>query len=415
MCRIYGFIFNEMSPTVYSLHLHLEDQRPITFRANDDLINILNLDRSRKSTLTKCFSLNRVDENAKKLLYKKIPEYYVWNHQHKEWTPQKMKTAIGRIVTANPFEGERYFMRILLDHVRGLMSFEDLRTVEGILAPIFCGAATMHGLLQRDNNLEDYLHEAYLYQMPSSLRRLFATILVYCNPTNPRDLWERFEEDMSIDFKSSKDSTSTARYHVLRSISCTIESMGKNINSYHLLNEDISFDGNEFQSREIDDELGVEIPEEDITSSRSLNSEQQQVYNVVLEKVLLNKNAAIFVDGPGGTEKTFLYKAFLAIVRSRNLVSLTIASLGVAASILPGGRTTHSHFKLPLDTDEKTICCVSKQSALANLLDAEKLIIWDEAPMTRKQHIESLDKMLKDINESDIAFGGKVVVFGGDF
>ncbi|XP_062094052.1 uncharacterized protein LOC133800096 [Humulus lupulus] len=199
---------------------------------------------------------------------------------------------------------------------------------------------------------------------------------------------------MSIDFKSSEDSTSTARYHVLRSISSTIESMGKNINSYHLLDEDISFDGNEFQSREIDDELGVEIPEEDITSSRSLNSEQQQVYNVVLEKVLSNQNDAFFVYGPSGTGKTFLYRALLATVRSRNLVALATALSGVAASILPGGRTAHSRFKLPLDTDEKTTCCVSKQSALANLLRAAKLIIWDEAPMTRKQHIEALDKML---------------------
>ncbi|XP_062094266.1 uncharacterized protein LOC133800324 [Humulus lupulus] len=220
---------------------------------------------------------------------------------------------------------------------------------------------------------------------------------------------------MSIDFKSSEDSTSTARYHVLRSISSTIESMGKNINSYHLLDEDISFDGNEFQSREINDELGVEIPEEDITSSRSLNSEQQQVYNVVLETFLSNQNATFFVDGPDGTGKTFQYRALLATVRSKNLVALATASSGVATSILPGGRTTHSSFKLPLDTDEKTTCCVSKQSALANLLRASKLIIWDEAPMTRKQHIEALDKMLRDINDSDVAFSGKVVVFGEIF
>ncbi|XP_062099786.1 uncharacterized protein LOC133805610 [Humulus lupulus] len=401
-----------MSPAVYSLHLHLEDQHPVTFQANDDLINILNLDHSRKTMLTQFFALNRVDENAKKLLYKQIPEYYVWNHQHKEWTPRKTKTVIGRIVTANPFEGEHYFMRILLNHVRGPLSFEDLRTVDGILAPTFREATTMHGLLQRDSSLEDCLHEASLYQMPSSLRRLFTIILVYCNPTNPRDLWERFEEDMSIDFKSSEDSTSTARYHVLRSISSTIESMGENINSYHLLDEDISFNGNEFQSREIDDELGVEIPEEDITSSRSLNSEQQQVYNVVLEKVLSNQNVAFFVDGPGGTGKTFLYRALLATIRSRNLVALVAASS--TTSILPEGRTTHSRFKLPLDTDEKTTCCVSKQSALANLLRAAKLIIWVEAPMTRKQHIDALDKMLRDINDSDVAFGGKVVL-GGDF
>ncbi|XP_042954554.1 uncharacterized protein LOC122290960 [Carya illinoinensis] len=365
--------------------------------------------------LTEFFALNRVDENAKRLLYKEFPEYYVWNQQNKDWTPRKKKTVIGRIVTANPFDGERYYLRILLNHVRGPLSFDDLRTVDGVVAPTFHEAATMHGLLQRDSSLEDCLQEASLYQVPSSLRRLFATILVYCNPTYPRELWESFEQDMSADFKSTEDSISKVRTQVLRSISFTIESMGKDINSYHLLDDDICFDEEEFQSREIDDELAVAIPKEDIAASQFLNSEQQHVYNAVLEKVFANQNAAFFVDGPGGTGKTFLYRALLATVRSRKLVALATASSGVAASILPGGRTAHSRFKLPLDTDERNMYCVSKESALANLLRAAKLIIWDESPMTRKQHIEALDKMLQDINDSDVTFGAKVVVFGGDF
>ncbi|XP_058783932.1 uncharacterized protein LOC131658680 [Vicia villosa] len=48
------------------------------------------------------------------------------------------------------------------------------------------------------------------------------------------------------------------------------------------------------------------------------------------------------------------------------------------------------------------------------------LIIWDEAPMANKFCFESLDKSLKDImsgitHAGDSIFGGKVVVFGGDF
>ncbi|XP_041001049.1 ATP-dependent DNA helicase PIF4-like [Juglans microcarpa x Juglans regia] len=129
--------------------------------------------------------------------------------------------------------------------------------------------------------------------------------------------------------------------------------MGKDINSYNLLDDDICFDEEEFQSREIDDELTVEIPEEDIAASKSLNSEQKHVYNAVLEKVFANQNAAFFVDGPSGTGKTFLYNTLLATVRSKKLVALATASSGVAASILLGGQTAHSCFKLPLDTDKE--------------------------------------------------------------
>ncbi|XP_060960966.1 uncharacterized protein LOC133031476 [Cannabis sativa] len=261
MWRIYGFIVNEMYPSVYSLHLHLEHQHPVTFRADQDLSNIATSEHFKKSMLTEFFVLNRTDQNANALPYKQIPESYVWNQQHKIWSTRRKKTVIGRIVTTNPFEGERYYLRILLNHVRGPLSFEDLRTVNGVLAPTYREAATMLGLLQRDNCLEDCLHEASLYQAPSSLRQLFATILVYCNPTNPRDLWEHYEEEMSADLKSEEDSLSIVRNKVLKSISSTIESMGKDINSYQLLDEDISFDDDEeFQSREINDELGVEYP-----------------------------------------------------------------------------------------------------------------------------------------------------------
>ncbi|XP_042962415.1 uncharacterized protein LOC122296677 [Carya illinoinensis] len=373
MWRIYGFIINEVHLAVYSLHLHLENQHQVTFRAHENLNNVINSDLSAKSMLTEFFSTNRVDENTKKLLYKEFPEFYVWSQQYKMWTVRKKQIVIGRIVTANPSEGERYYLRILLNHIRGPLSFDDLKTVNGVLATTFREAATMHGLLERDDSVEESLQEASLYQMPSNLRQLFATILVYCNPTNPRYLWEHFEQDMSSDFQLTEDSQSNVRMQVLRSISMTLESMGRDINSFQLLDRNIHFDEDEFLSREIDDELAVFITEEDLTASALLNREQQIVYSLVLEKIFSNQSAAFFIDGPGGTGKTFLYKALLATIRSRHLIALATASSGVAASILPG------------------------------------------APMSKKEAIEALDRMLKDVNDSELSFGGKVVIFGGDF
>ncbi|KAG6673080.1 hypothetical protein I3842_16G093400 [Carya illinoinensis] len=371
MWRIFGFIINEVHPAVYSLHLHLENQHQVTFRAHENLTNVINSDFSAKSMLTEFFATNQV--------------------------------VIGRIVTANPFEGERYYLRMLLNHIRGPLSFDHLKTVNGILAPTF------------HDSLEECLYEASLYQMHFSLRRLFATILVYCNPTNPRDLWERFEQDMSADFQLVESSSSTVRTETLRSISTIFESMGRNINSFHLIDQNIDFDQDEFLFREIDDELAVPIPEEDLHASTLLNCEQQNAYNSILQKVLSNEPAMFFIDGPGGTGKTFLYKALLATTRTKQLIALATASSGVATSILPGGRTAHSRFKIPLDTNKNLTCSVSKQSGLARLLQKVKLIIWDEAPMSRKESIEALDKMLKDINDSELSFGGKVIVFGGDF
>ncbi|XP_022899120.1 uncharacterized protein LOC111412425 isoform X2 [Olea europaea var. sylvestris] len=99
----------------------------------------------------------------------------------------------------------------------------------------------------------------------------------------------------------------------------------------------------------------------------------------------------------GGTRKTFLYKALLISVRSQNFIALATASSGVAASLLPGGRTAHSRFKIPLETIDEVNCSVSKQSALGMLLKMFRLIIWDEAPMVNRCAIEAIDRMLKDI------------------
>lgn len=98
---------------------------------------------------------------------------------------------------------------------------------------------------------------------------------------------------------------------------------------------------------------------------------------------------------------------------------MTVASSGIASLLLPGGRTAHSKFKIPIPTLESSTCGIDKGSDRAELLKLTKLIIWDEAPMAHKFCFEALDRTLKDImtgsSSSSKNFGGKVVVFGGDF
>ncbi|CAA0811538.1 Unknown protein, partial [Striga hermonthica] len=127
------------------------------------------------------------------------------------------------------------------------------------------------------------------------------------------------------------------------------------------------------------------------------------------------KKGAFFVDGPGGTGKSFLYRALLATVRSRGCIALATATSGIVASILPGGRTTHSRFKILIDLSDLKFCSISKQSSLGSLIRESKLIVWDEAPMAKKDTIEALNLALKDLCGCDDLFGGKVVVFGGEF
>jgi len=167
--------------------------------------------------------------------------------------------------------------------------------------------------------------------------------------------------------------------------------------------------------RDIREEQNVRVDQDDIDAYKSLNKEQRTGFDEIIRHVIDRKSQVFFIDGPGGTGKTFLYKALLAKVRLEGMIAIATATSGIAASLLPGGRTAHSRFKIPIKVGHNSMCNFTKQSGTAELLRQASLIIWDEVAMTKRQAVETLDRSLQDIMESSLPFGGKVMVFGGDF
>ncbi|XP_075099142.1 uncharacterized protein LOC142176009 [Nicotiana tabacum] len=129
------------------------------------------------------------------------------------------------------------------------------------------------------------------------------------------------------------------------------------------------------EAKEVYFERNIIVSDEDLLLHRKLNIEQKMAYDVILQRVFANKSGAFFIDGHGGSGKTFLY----------------------------------------CDLLETFSCNIIKQSSLESLIHDAKLIVWDEVSMVKKNMIESLDSLLKDITDTNVLFGGKVVVFGGDF
>ncbi|XP_012700196.1 ATP-dependent DNA helicase PIF1 [Setaria italica] len=299
---------------------------------------------------------------------------------------------------------------------QGTTCYEDLRTVDGQILPSFREAAEKRGLIEADNTLDDCLTEAELFRMPSSLRRLFATILVFCEPHDIRALWNNHIEAMSEDYRRNCKNAKMVEQMVLINIREMLQSMGKDIRSFPLPEINEQNDTKDNTPREITEEANIEVDPEDMELPKHLNDEQKTAYNEILTAIDRDEGGLFFVDGPGGTGKTFLYRALLATVRGQGKIALATATSGVAASIMPGGRTAHSRFKIPLRIDDGAICSFTKQSGTAKLLQTASLIIWDEASMTKRQAIEALDKSMRDIMDiPNLPFGGKTVVFGGDF
>ncbi|KAG5591725.1 hypothetical protein H5410_042239 [Solanum commersonii] len=96
------------------------------------------------------------------------------------------------------------------------------------------------------------MSEAVSYQMPYSLRRLFATLLVYCNPGNPQDLWKKYEDSMSEDFKIISTITKKdIRQLVLNHINEVLLSMGHNISEFKDIFGNVSFSKTTNEAKEI--------------------------------------------------------------------------------------------------------------------------------------------------------------------
>ena len=94
--------------------------------------------------------------------------------------------------------------------------------------------------------------------------------------------------------------------------------------------------------------------------SDTLNKEQRAAYNEIMSSIDTKDGGLFFVDGPGGTGKTYLYRALVATIRSQKKIDVATATSGVTASIMPGGRTAHSRFKIPLTIDNGAFCTFTK-------------------------------------------------------
>ena len=149
-----------------------------------------------------------------------------------------------------------------------------------------------------------------------------------------------------------------------------------------------------------------------------LNPCQQRVFDTITAAINADTidNRLFFVDGPGGTGKSFIFNTIIAYVKAvLEKEVLAVATSGVASLLLIGGRTAHSTFSIPIPIQEDSTCYIRVQSPMAAIIRNAALLIWDEAAMAHRHVFEAVDRCFREVVGVDVPFGGKVVVFGGDF
>ncbi|XP_063635211.1 uncharacterized protein LOC134805963 [Cydia splendana] len=317
-----------------------------------------------------------------------------------------------------PNRGEQFYLRVLLA-VYPCRSFDDLIRLGGAGCSTFQEAARAVGLADDDSEYRRSMQEAQTFMTAPRLRHFFVMLAVNGIPV--ASLWDQFKDQLSEDFirRFPSDQIDRAHEKSLVLIGRLLRKHGSRLCDMGL-------------PEAIDDttELGREYTEYDRAELvgfvevwlPKLSVGQRAVYDYVHELVTNtehreNSDNAIFVDGPAGTGKTLLLNLITSHVRGDlNGVVLCTASSGIAAQNYPSGMTAHSMFKLPIElVDDLGHWSVTKRSQRGELIRKSDVIIYDEAPMAHKYLIHMLDRSLRDLMDSEKIFGGKVIIFAGDF
>ena len=100
-------------------------------------------------------------KDARQHLYVDIPYHFVFNKSTKVWITRRRgkESIVSRLYSAQPKEGERFYLRVILLHVRGATYSASLRTYNGQVYETFREACLTRGLLENDNVWNDTLLE----------------------------------------------------------------------------------------------------------------------------------------------------------------------------------------------------------------------------------------------------------------
>ena len=165
-----------------------------------------------------------------------------------------------------------------------------------------------------------------------------------------------------------------------------------------------------------------------------MTDEQKEIFDLVMDSVARKLPLQLFIDARGGCGKTFTLEAILAGVRSSEpggAVALAMATTGLAANLLPLGRTFHSRMKVilfvvifkvgqqleqvSLDPTDEGCFSISAQSDLSKLIKRAIILMVDEATLKDRRNFDKFEATMRDITGCDLPWGGKIVIFCGDF
>jgi len=285
---------------------------------------------------------------------------------------RKRGFAIGRMYYAHPTLDEHYYLQMLLNCVKGATYYEHLRTMDGTEHDTFKDACIAMGLLEDDNEWHQALEEAGIWASGRQLRDMFASMLMFCEVTNPKQLWDAHWESLSDDIEAMThrehdDPTVTLSEDVLKDcalyeINQVLICNGHRLEDFPTLPKSNYIPSIHGGNRLVQEELAYDQHSLTIDANNAkdrFNDDQRSAYETILNVVTNKEGKLFFVYGSGETGKTVVWTTILSRLRGQGKIVLVVASLGIASLLILGARTAHSRFQIPINQLDELTCNIT--------------------------------------------------------
>ncbi|CEP19329.1 hypothetical protein [Parasitella parasitica] len=274
----------------------------------------------------------------------------------------------------------------------GLQEKQNLWTFERQPYSSFQAAARWTGLVADDSEWIAAMTEDALFQSESFLRKRFCILIAFSGLSDPYQLWLTPRVNMAEDFLyryqpgPTNDSNPSSTIYDGMYSHCLL---GFNDilahHCYHLQTME-GFSG--------------------IFSSVDTGANRQRNYSNTYKRMHALVCAQSLYRGDVDIQPFNEIQALIySTIRDAALEEYHVLGPRIFFVDGPGGT----------DITTSTMCDMTPRSAIASFMKRAKIIVWDECSMVSKDFIETVNRSFQDFRDYTVPFGGRLIVFGGDF
>ena len=196
------------------------------------------------------------------------------------------------------------------------------------------------------------LREATIMTMPSQMRQLFATLMLFQMPADIRAPFDEFKQAMSEDYVRHDQLEDPHvvfedrnMYLCLWDIDRNLRVHGKSIRSIEFSELPQLPENYVHPQDEAEDVDVIHKREQGAQMLQLLNNDQLYIHNTVMEAVqTASQQNCYFVDGPAGTGKTFLYNTLVHNLQGLGIKVKCVAYSEIASTLLQHTQLSKSLF-----------------------------------------------------------------------